>query len=117
MRAFWGPIVAFFLVVIVGAVAFQVGVSVSGQVAGQAAPGAVPYYGHPWGWGFGIGFGFLFPLLFIALIAAAFSAARGGRYGHGGWIDHRRTMLEEWHRQAHSGETSRASDPGTRRDS
>jgi hypothetical protein len=107
--------VLFFLVV----VAYQVGVSTAMNVGGQVASGAgMPYWvGHPFSWGFGLGFGLLLPLLFIALIAGLMSAFRGGPYGvHARWIEHRRTMLEEWHREAHRAEPQRPSDTTARRD-
>lgn len=114
------------LVVILIAMAAFVGLGVFQAVlaqvlvtTGQVAPAAGPpyYYGHPYGWGLGFGFGLLFPIFFIFLLVALVSAVRGGRrWGSGGpWSD-RRTMFEEWHRQAHTEGPQRASDPNARRD-
>jgi hypothetical protein len=84
-------------VVVLGAGAYQAGLTQGAAQVGTAAgsaPVVYPYYGHPFGFGFGF-FGLLGTLLFIFLIFAAvrafaFGGGRGrgwggpGRWG-GGW--------------------------------
>ena len=98
------------VLLIVGVIGYQIGVSqnIAAQLpAGTAvAPG---YYGPGWGWGWGFGFlGFLFPLFFFfiifGLLRAAMWGGRGygpGRMGWGGQGDWRRQRLEEIHRELH----------------
>ncbi|HEX9161220.1 MAG TPA: hypothetical protein VF980_05895 [Thermoanaerobaculia bacterium] len=96
---------------IVGAVAYNVGVSSgieqSGKIVAAPAPAGAPagpypypYYGwHPYGWHpWGFGF-FLFPLFFFAFW---FLIIRGIFWG-GGWRRRHgyRYGFDEWHRQAH----------------
>lgn len=108
-----GLVISIFIFLVAVAVAFQVGVSTAANVGGQAATGAPYWVGHPFGLGIGLGIGLLFPILFTALIVGLISAFRGGsRWRGGSWIDHRRTMLEEWHRQAHASGPQRPSDMG-----
>jgi hypothetical protein len=100
-------------------------------VASGAPAVAYGYYpgfvGPHWGGGFGFGFfGIFFWILGIflifALLRAAFGWGRGGHHGRwggygpgpGGWNrsgsdDPRREMLDEWHREAHGGTDSGAS--------
>jgi hypothetical protein len=121
---FLGLLPLLLLVLLVGAVAYNWGLS-TGQT--QVAPaGTVVYpvqYVHTFGFGFG---GFLFFLLIIVLLLKAFSWRRWSG-GHGGW-GHRAwhgrgddtdprsgpwshgdvppmfaPMLENWHRRAHDG--------------
>jgi hypothetical protein len=114
--------------ILVGGVAYQVGLNAGAQVvATGSAPAVVPYYGHPFGFGFGF-FGFLGTLLFIFLIFAVIRAiAFGGRGrgwgGPGGWSggpggqgwrgspweSRAHDVFEEWHRKAHSGEAGPSS--------
>lgn len=102
-----GFLISVFILFIAVAVAFQVGVAVSGQVVESVAPGAAQQMYGPLGWGLAL----LMPFMFIALMAGLMSAFFGGVHGRRGrWIDHRRTMLEEWHRQAH-GEPARPDRP------
>jgi hypothetical protein len=102
-----GSIISVFVLFVAVAVAFQVGVAVSGQVIDSVAPGAAPQMSGPLGWGLAL----LMPFMFIALVAGLMRAFFGGVHRREGrWIDHRRTMLEEWHRQAH-GEPVRADRP------
>ncbi|MBM4434223.1 MAG: hypothetical protein FJ028_03780 [Chloroflexi bacterium] len=85
-----GFVISVFLVFIAVSVAFQVGMAVSGQVIGSTA---------------------FATLMFVALMAGLMSAFfRGHHRREGRWIDHRRTMLEEWHRQAH-GDGARSDRP------
>jgi hypothetical protein len=98
LRIFFGAVV----VLVVGIVAYQAGLSqgLATTIPSGAAP--VAYYGYPH-WGFGFGFlGLLFPLLFLFLIFAALGAAfRGGRgYGHRGW-GNGRERIEQLHRELH----------------
>ena len=100
------------VLLIVGVIGYQIGVSqnITAQLpAGTAvAPG---YYGPGWGygWGFGFGFlGFLFPLFFFfiifGLLRAVMWGGRGygqGRMGWGGQGDWRRQRIEEIHRELH----------------
>lgn len=98
-------ILAVIAALVIGAIAYQAGVSQglvsSGQV-GTVVDGRYAYHPGGFGWGFFPLFGLLFPLLFIFLIFGLVRAAFGGpRWGNGGpWMD-RRTMAEEWHRQMH----------------
>jgi hypothetical protein len=91
------------VVLLVGAFAYQVGLSqgLSTTIPAGAAP--VAYYGYPhWGFQFGF-FGLLFPLLFLFLIFGAMSAAwRGAHRGYGsrGW-GNGRERIEELHRELH----------------
>jgi len=99
MRGFVALIVALLIAGIVGAGAYQLGLSQGLATTGAGAPVA-PYYYHPFYGGFGF-FGFLFPILFIFLIFGLLRSAFwgwGGRYGsrYGG-----RERLEELHRQLH----------------
>ena len=118
---FW--IVGILLVVGVGVVAYNLGVSQGLEASGQVDPDGYrgPYIG---GDGFGFGFfGLLFPLLFILLLFGLFRAAAGGWRGHdhyygrpwgpggpGGWQGGPPPMFEEWHRRAH-GETPSEGSP------
>ena len=122
---FW--IVGILVLVGVGVVAYNLGVSqgleASGQVVADGDRG--PYIGGYGGYGIGFGFfGLLFPLLFLLLLFGLFRAAfRGGWGGHdryygrpgpwmgsgpggpggpGGWQGGPPPpMFEEWHRRAH----------------
>ena len=113
--------------ILVGGVAYQVGLNAGAQVVAPGSAAVVPYYGHPFGFGFGF-FGFLGTLLFIFLIFAVIRAvAFGGRGrgwgGPGGWSggpggqgwrgspweSRAHDVFEEWHRKAHSGEDGNAS--------
>ena len=100
---------------ILGAVAYNVGLTQAAAMAGEA-PAAVPYYGwHPYGYGPGFGFFGLFgTILFIVLVVALIRAVagrgggwRGGPWAgpgaswSGRWEDHRREAFDEWHRRAH----------------
>ena len=98
VRFFFGLIV----VLAVGLVAYQMGVSQGLATTIPAGAAPVAYYPYPH-WGFGIGFlGLLFPLLFFFLIVAAMGAAfRGARGGYGrGWGDGR-SRIEQLHRELH----------------
>ncbi len=95
----------FVLIVVlgIGLVGYQIGVSqnIAAQLPAGAAP--VAYYGYPYHF-FGFGFlGFLFPLLFLFLIfgamRAAFGGGRGG-YGPRGW-GNGRERIAELHRELH----------------
>lgn len=90
-------------VIVVGLVAYQIGVSQAVVTTLPAGAAPVAYYPYPH-WGFGFGFlGLLFPLLFffliIAAMGAAFRGARGG-YGGRGWGDGR-SRIEQLHRELH----------------
>lgn len=102
---------------ILGAVAYQVGVGQGLAASGAAPLAGGPHYGYGWGFGFFPLFGLLFPLLFLFLIFGLVRAAFGGpRWGNGGppWMD-RRTMAEEWHRKMHAEGGERRPDSGTSR--
>ena len=107
-------------------------VTAAASGAPAVAYGYPGYYGH-WGFGFGF-FGIFFWILGIflifALLRAAFGWGRWGRgrwgYGHGGYgygpggfksghhDDPRRSMLDEWHREAHgSGESAPSGSGGS----
>lgn len=106
---------AMIVILAIGLVGYQIGVSQT--IATQLPAGAAPvgYYGYPYGgFGFGFGFlGFLFPLFFLFLIfgllRAVMFGGRGG-WGHkgqgygymgrGGWGDGRQ-RIEELHRELH----------------
>lgn len=120
-RALVITILAVVLAGLIGVGAYQAGVAqglaTSGQVTG---PVAAPYYYHPGFFGFAF-LGILFPILFFFLIfglvrAAFWGGPQMGRWRGGPWMD-RRTMLEEWHRQAHTSEqgSERRPDLGTDR--
>ena len=92
------------IALVVGAFAYQLGLS---QGVATAVPvGAAPvayYYPH---WGFGFGFlGLLFPLFFLFIIFGALRAAMwGGRGGYGGkgWgPSGGRARIEELHNELH----------------
>jgi hypothetical protein len=90
------------IALVVGAFAYQLGLSqgIATSIPAGAAP--VAYYGYPH-WGFGFGFlGLLFPLFFLFLIFGALRAAMwGGRgYGGKGWGNGRQ-RIEELHRELH----------------
>ena len=117
-----GLLVTAVLLVIVGAIAYNIGWS-DGVATHVPAAGTVampPYYGygygwHPFGFGFGI-FGFFLFLLFIFFLFSLFRLAFFGRrmWGGGGWgykggpygyghgvppgIEER---LQDWHKRAH----------------
>ena len=108
MRGFIGLFVGLVILLIVGAGAYQLGVTQGAAATGTAVAAPAVYYWHPFFFG---GFGFLFPLLFLFLIfflirGAFWGWGRGyggpGRYGLGD----RQAMLEDWHKRAH-GETPR----------
>jgi hypothetical protein len=112
-------ILVFIGALIVGAAAYQVGVSQALVTSGQVvAPMAGGPYGYHYGWGMGFFplLGLIFPIIFIFLIFGLVRAAFGGpRWGRGGpWMD-RRTMAEEWHRQMHADSGDRPGDSGTSR--
>ena len=108
-------------------------VSTGGTVAPLVVPAYGYGYGygwHPFGFGFGFGiFGLLFTLFFVFILfglirAILFGGRRrwgpGGWAGHGGWggpgsqgghdrnpwIERFGPTFEEWHRRAHSSESS-----------
>jgi|SRR5437879_469146 len=124
-----GLLVTTILVVIVGAIAYNIGwsegVATHLPAAAQGGDGAPYYYGygwHPFGFGFGI-LGFFLFLLFIFFIFSLFRMAFFGRrmWGGGGWgykgggygpgvppgIEER---LQDWHKRAH-GEPSSTPPP------
>jgi hypothetical protein len=124
-------IFALIVIVGIGLVGYQIGISqtIATQLPAGAAP--VAYYGYPYHFGFGF-LGFLFPLFFLFLIfgllRAAMFGGRGGwghrgpgymgRGGWGGWGDGRQ-RIEELHRELHGekpasgGTTSGPSGPAT----
>ncbi len=115
--------------------AYQAGVSTAVTTAvsdGATVVTQVPAYGygygygygwHPFGFGFGI-FGLFFGLFFLFIVFGLIRAIFwGGRRGWGGgwggpghngdhrsgrnpWVDRFGPSFEEWHRQAHSPESS-----------
>ncbi len=91
------------VVLLVGAFAYQIGLSQGLATTIPAGAAPVVYYGYPhWGYGFGF-LGLLFPLLFIFLIFGAMRAAFGGGhrgYGPRGW-GNGRERIEELHRELH----------------
>jgi hypothetical protein len=101
---------AMIVILAIGLVGYQIGISqtIATQLPAGAAP--VAYYGYPYHFGFGF-LGFLFPLFFLFLIfglmRAAFGGGRGwsksgGGYGYmgRGWGDGRQ-RIEELHRELH----------------
>lgn len=107
-------IFALLLILAIGLIGYQVGVSQA--IVAQVPPGAAPvaYYGYPYH--FGLGFlGFLFPLfflfLFFGLMRAAFGGGRGWgntgsqHWGARGWADGvggaGRERIEALHRELH----------------
>jgi hypothetical protein len=101
---------AMIVILAIGLVGYQIGISqtIATQLPAGAAP--VAYYGYPYHFGFGF-LGFLFPLFFLFLIfglmRAAFGGGRGwskGGAGYGymgrGWGDGRQ-RIEELHRELH----------------
>jgi hypothetical protein len=96
-------IVVAIIAVVVGAFAYQLGLSQGLATTIPAGAAPVAYYGYPH-WGFGFGFlGFLFPLLFLFLIFGALRAAVWGGRGHGyrGWGGDGRSRIEELHNELH----------------
>jgi hypothetical protein len=75
-------IFALIVIVGIGLVGYQIGISqtIATQLPAGAAP--VAYYGYPYHFGFGF-LGFLFPLFFLFLIFGLLRAAMFG--GRGGW--------------------------------
>jgi hypothetical protein len=110
LRFFFGAAV----VLVIGIVAYQAGLSQGLATTLPAGAAPVAYYGYPhWGWGFGF-LGLLFPLLFFFLIFGALGAAfRGGRGGHSGrgW-GNGRERIEQIHRELH-GEKPSADRPSS----
>jgi hypothetical protein len=102
-------IFALIVIVGIGLVGYQIGISqtIATQLPAGSAP--VAYYGYPYHFGFGF-LGFLFPLFFLFLIFGLLRAAMfGGRGGWGkggpgymgrGWGDGR-ARIEELHRELH----------------
>jgi hypothetical protein len=93
-------IVVLAFALVVGVVAYQMGLSQGVVTALPVGAAPVAYYGYPhWGFGF---FGLLFPLLFLFLFFGALRAAWWGRGGHGSrhWGDGR-ARIEELHRELH----------------
>lgn len=101
---------AMIVILAIGLVGYQIGISqaVVSQLPAGAAP--VGYYGYPYHYGFGF-FGFLIPLfflfLFFGLMRMAFGGGRGwkggqgyGYMGRGGWGDGRE-RIEALHRELH----------------
>ena len=101
---------AMIVILAIGLVGYQIGVSqvIATQLPAGAAP--VAYYGYPYHFGFGF-LGFLFPLFFLFLVFGLMRAAFGGGHGwkggpgygymgRGGWGDGR-ARIEELHRELH----------------
>lgn len=100
---------AMIVILAIGLVGYQIGISqtIATQLPAGAAP--VAYYGYPYHFGFGF-LGFLLPLfflfLFFGLMRAAFGGGRGwSKDGHGygymgRWGDGRQ-RIEELHRELH----------------
>jgi len=92
------------IALVIGAFAYQLGLSQGLATTIPAGAAPVAYYGSPH-WGFGFGFlGLLFPLFFLFLIFGALRAAMwGGRGGYGdrGWGAGGRQRIEELHRELH----------------
>jgi hypothetical protein len=91
------------IALVVGAIAYQIGLSQGLATTLPAGAAPVAYYAYPH-WGFGFGFlGLLFPLFFLFLIfglaRAAWWGGRGG-YGGRGWQSGRERM-EQLHRELH----------------
>jgi hypothetical protein len=91
------------IALVVGAIAYQIGLSQGLATTLPAGAAPVAYYPYPH-WGFGFGFlGLLFPLFFLFLIfglaRAAWWGGRGG-YGGRGWQSGRERM-EQLHRELH----------------
>jgi len=103
------------IALVVGAFAYQLGLSQGLATTIPAGAAPVAYYGYPH-WGFGFGFlGLLFPLFFLFLIFGALrSAMWGGRGGYGGkgWGNSGRQRIEELHRELH-GEKPSGDRPST----
>jgi hypothetical protein len=106
---------AIVVVLVIGLVGYQIGVSQAVATAVPAGAAPVAYYGYPY-WHFGFGFfGFLFPLfflfLFFGLLRMAFGGGRGwkGGYGHGEY----RSRLEEIHRELHGEKPASGPSSGT----
>ena len=107
-------IFALLVILAIGLVGYQIGVSqaIVTQVPAGAAP--VAYYGYPYHYGFGF-LGFLLPLfvlfLFFGLMRAAFGGGRGWGsrgshyWGTRGWADGAggpgRERIEALHRELH----------------
>jgi hypothetical protein len=99
-------VLAIIAAVLIGFGAYQVGfghgLASTGQVPAVAPDGPYGYGrgGFPGFWFFGL----LFPILFILLIVALVRSLFGRPPGWGGpplWGMSGRTMLDEWHRDAH----------------
>jgi hypothetical protein len=127
MNARWFPRAALALLLIVGATLLGAAAYQAGLSAGLAADGsAVPRPGPGYGWyggGFGFGFGFLgflgtllFFFLLFGLLRAAFWGGPGRwRDGSGPrpWEGRAREAFESWHREAHEpGTTAGPRPPG-----
>ena len=92
------------IALVVGAFAYQVGLSQGLATTLPAGAAPVAYYGYPhWGFGFGF-FGLLIPLFFLFIVFGALRAAMwGGRGGYGprGWGGNGRARIEELHNELH----------------
>jgi hypothetical protein len=102
-----GGVIAVGLMLMVGLLAYNIGVShglaQSAAVAagGQGVPPFAPWRHGLWGPGFGVGF--IFPLLFLFFWVAILKRLFWG----GGWHHYRRyggvpPAFEEWHRRMHA---------------
>ena len=98
------------VLLIVGVIGYQIGVSqnIAAQIPAGTAVAPGYYYPHMFGWGFGFGFlGLLFPLFFLFIIFGLLRAAMWGGRGNwrisnwGGQGDWRRQRLEEIHQELH----------------
>src|SRR6266508_213585 len=100
----WGAVlVAVIGAIIVGAVAYQFGVSHGLAISGQAA-GAPPAAFGPYGWYRPWGLGFLFPLVFFGFWLLVFRGfCWGGRWRRwqGGPPYDAQQRFDEWHKRAH----------------
>jgi hypothetical protein len=104
---FIGIIATLVIAAVAGVIGYNLGLG-AGLDAGTGATGPVVY--APWGFG---GFGILLFILLVILVIGAFRRAAWGGYHHygpRGWGEHAGrdlppmadSMLQEWHRRAHS---------------
>jgi hypothetical protein len=117
---FIGLLVTLLIAVLAGVIGYNIGLNAGLATATGSASGTAPIVYAPWGFG-GFGFlGFILFILLIFLVVGAFRrAAWGGGHHSGYWggrwadprdPDHRGlppiadSMLQDWHRRAHTGE-------------
>ncbi len=111
----WLAVAAVIGSLIIGVVAYNMGLS-EGAARAAVASGNIPPYVYAWGWHRPWGFGFGFPLLFLFFWFFIFRGLFWGGPWRRRWYYYGHDLppaFEEWHRRAH--ERSRESDGGAKK--